>query len=320
MTSSIPIEVIYGAGILPVDLNNIFITDENSSDLIARAEEEGFPRNVCAWIKGIFATILQEPEIKTVIAVTQGDCSNMQALMEVLRLWDIETVPFDYPQERSPKAMKAQIGRLLERFGASWESAERAKRRLDAIRRKLIRLDELTWKENKIRGVENHLFLVSSSDFDSNPDAFESKLDAILEDAHKRNPLQEEVRLGYVGVPPIFSDLYDFVESMGARVVFNEIQRQFSMPHLNKDLVEQYLLYTYPYDIFTRIDDIREAIRERKIDGVIHYTQSFCHRQIQDLVLRKMLAIPILTVEGEDPGPINGRLKIRIEAFIDMLR
>lgn len=320
MTSSVPIEVIYGAGLLPVDLNNVFIANKKSSDLIATAEEEGFPRNVCAWIKGIFAAIIQDPELKTVIAVTQGDCSNTQALMEVLSLWDIETVPFDYPLERTPRAMKEQIERLLERFDASWESAEAEKKRLDFIRRKLARLDELTWKENKIRGAENHLFLVSSSDFDSDPDSFESRLDEALKAAVSRTPVKDEVRLGYVGVPPIFSDLYDFVESLGARVVFNEIQRQFSMPYFTKDLVEQYLLYTYPYDIFTRVNDIQHAIRQRNLDGIIHYTQSFCHRQIQDLVLRKKINVPILTIEGEDPGPIDGRLKIRIEAFIDMLR
>jgi benzoyl-CoA reductase/2-hydroxyglutaryl-CoA dehydratase subunit BcrC/BadD/HgdB len=320
MTSSVPIEVIYGAGLLPIDLNNVFITGRRPSDLISRAEEEGFPRSVCAWIKGIFAAIIQDPRLKTVIAVTQGDCSNTQALMEVLSLWGVETVPFDYPLERSPKTMKEQIERLLEQFGASWESAGAAKKRLDFIRRKLLRLDELTWKENKIRGAENHLFLVSSSDFDSDPDSFESKLDEALKTAVSRTPLKEDVRLGYVGVPPIFSDLYDFVESLGARVVFNEIQRQFSMPYLTNDLVEQYLLYTYPYDIFSRINDIQHAIRQRNLDGIIHYTQSFCHRQIQDLVLRKKLDIPILTIEGEDPGPIDGRLKVRIEAFIDMLR
>ena len=72
--------------------------------------------------------------------------------------------------------------------------------------------------------------------------------------------------------------------------------------------------------VFGRIDDIREAIHKRRIDGLIHYTQNFCHRQIQDLVLRRKLSAPILTLEGEEPGPINNRVKIRIEAFVDMLR
>ncbi len=320
MTSSIPVEVIYAAGHIPVDLNNIFITNENPSALIAQAEEEGFPRNVCAWIKGIFAVAKNDPLLDCVVAVTQGDCSNTHALMEVLSLWGKETFPFSYPLDRDKTEMRVQIERLMNRFGVSRERMDSSKERLDAIRRKLVELDTLTWAENKIHGRENHLFLVSSSDFDSDPDYFENNLDTFLQKAREREPLREEVRLGFLGVPPVFSDFYDYVESIGARVVFNEVQRQFSMPHYREDLVEQYVRYTYPYDIFGRIDDIREEVQKRGIRGLIHYTQSFCHRQIQDLVLRKKLEIPILTLEGEEPGPVNSRVKIRIEAFIDMLR
>jgi len=320
MTSSIPVEVLYAAGHTPVDLNNIFITNENPSGLIAQAEEEGFPRSVCAWIKGIFAVVKNDPLMDSVVAVTEGDCSNTHALMEVLSLWGKETFPFSYPLNRDKSELKLQIERLMRRFDVSWQEVEAAKTRLDAIRRNLVELDTLTWQENKVHGAENHLFLVSSSDFDSNPDVFEEKVNIFLRKARKRAPIREEVRLGFLGVPPVFTDFYEYVESIGARVVFNEVQRQFSMPNYSDGLVEQYIQYTYPYDVFGRIDDIREAVRKRRIDGLIHYTQSFCHRQIQDLVLRRKLSAPILTLEGEEPGPINNRVKIRIEAFVDMLR
>ena len=321
MTSSIPVEVLFAAGIIPVDLNNIFITHQNPGSLIARAEEEGFPRNVCGWIKGIFATVLDNPDIKSVIAVTQGDCSNTHALMEVLGIWGKETIPFDFPWDRTYTSMKRNIELLMDMFGVDWESVKTEKKRLDTIRRALVRLDDMTWRDNLVHGQENHLFLVSSSDFESDPDEFARKVDDFIREAEEsRKPFKDEVRLGYVGVPPIFSGFYEFIESLEARVVYNEIQRQFSMPYLTDDIVEQYLLYTYPYDMSARAADIREAVTTRSIDGIIHYTQSFCYRQIQDIVLRKLVQVPILTIEGEDPLPINDRLKIRIEAFIDMLR
>lgn len=319
MTSSIPVEVLFAADIIPVDLNNIFITHHHPGELITRAEEEGFPRNVCAWIKGIFSVALENPDMKSVIAVTQGDCSNTHALMEVLRLWGKETIPFDYPRDRKFESMKTHIEQLMERFGVGWNDVKAVKQRLDKIRVTLKRLDRMTWRDNVVHGEENHLFLVSSSDFESDPVAFEKKLSDFILEAECRAPIKDEVRLGYVGVPPVFSEFYGFVESLGARVVFNEIQRQFAMPYLTDDLVEQYLLYTYPYDMSVRAVDIQEAVKERNIDGIIHYTQSFCYRQIQDIILRKLVKIPILTIEGEDPLPINDRLKIRIEAFVDML-
>jgi benzoyl-CoA reductase/2-hydroxyglutaryl-CoA dehydratase subunit BcrC/BadD/HgdB len=79
-------------------------------------------------------------------------------------------------------------------------------------------------------------------------------------------------------------------------------------------------LYTYPYTIEGRIQDIQRAMRVRKLDGLIHYTQTFCYRQIYDILLRDALPIPILTLEGDRPGPLDGRSALRIETFVEMLR
>jgi len=320
MTTSIPVEVIFGANRIPVDLNNVFINYKKPLHLIGRAEEAGFPHTVCAWIKGIFGVLVEDAGLDTIVAVTQGDCSNTHALMDVLSAQGKKIVPFEFPYDRDYSTLSFHIEAFINRFNTGWEQAMKAKKRLDAIRRKLVTLDELTWRENKVSGLENHLFLVSSSDFNSNPEKFEKELDEFLERAKKRTACQSQVRLGYVGVPPIFSGLYEYLETLGAQVVFNEIQRQFSMPYLVDDLVEQYLLYTYPYNIYARLQDIQEAIEARKIDGIIHYTQSFCFRQIQDIVLREKLKIPVLTLEGENPGIIDDRTKTRIETFVDMLR
>ena len=58
-TTTIPLEILLAAGRTPVDLNNLFITGGKSLDLIETAEAEGFPRNVCNWIKGIYAAALE---------------------------------------------------------------------------------------------------------------------------------------------------------------------------------------------------------------------------------------------------------------------
>ncbi len=103
-------------------------------------------------------------------------------------------------------------------------------------------------------------------------------------------------------------------------MVFNEIQRQFSMPYESSDIVEQYLRYTYPYSIFCRLADIKAEIARRRIDGLIHYVQSFCFRQIQDIILRQEIKIPILTIEGDRPAPLDARTRLRLESFVEMLR
>ena len=319
ITSTLPVEVILAAGHVPVDLNNVFIQSPEPRELILQAEEAGFPRTVCSWIKGIYQVVMHHPEIPCIIGVTQGDCSNTHALLELLEQKGREVLPFEFPASRSAAELKAAIEGLMDLFGTDWETVMRTKRRLDRIRKKLTVLDELTWRENRVSGFENHLFLVSSSDFDSDPDRFEKELDAFLLKAEKRCNEPCAVRLGFLGVPPIVSGIHDFVEGLGAGVVFNEVQRQFAMPDLIEDLTDQYLAYTYPYGIAERIEDISRAIRQRNLDGLIHYTQSFCFRQIQDILLREMLPVPILTLEGDRPGPLDAQTRNRIEAFVEVL-
>ena len=320
LTSTIPVEIVLAAGCKPVDLNNLFITSRAPEKLIQQAEQAGFAHNICAWIKGIYAATL-EHHIPCVVAVTGGDCSNTTELAEVLERRGVQVIPFDFPLDRDRELLRRQMERLSEALGAPWSEVERIRARLSSIRQKLQELDRLTYEESRVTGLENHLFLVTSSDFNSDPETYEVELDRFLREAAARSPQEQgSVRLGYLGVPPILSDLYGFLESLGGRVVFNEVQRQFSMPWLEGDIVDQYLKYTYPYGIRGRVEDIRTAIEERRLDGLIHYTQTFCFRQIYDILLRESLPLPLLTIEGDKPGKVDSRTAVRLETFVEMLK
>lgn len=320
ITTTVPIEIILAGGCIPVDLNNLFIAQDSLS-LVYQAEMEGFPRNFCAWIKGIYSVVRQEG-ITRIMAVTQGDCSNTQALMETLVMHGVAIIPFAYPYDRDEELLRLQMERLLKIFNSSWSQVMRVKEQLDRIRQKVQEIDRLTWQENLVTGFENHFFQISCSDMQGDALSFEARLDQFLNDLSLRKSEQGKLRLGFIGVPPIFSDFYSFLEAQGARLVFNEVQRQFSMPGCGQgeDLVRQYLSYTYPYDIFGRIDDIKKQIQLRRLDGLIHYTQSFCFHRLEDLIIRKMIHLPILTLEGDNPGKIDERTKIRLESFLLMLQ
>ena len=318
-TTTIPLEILIAAQKTPVDLNNIFITHASQNDLLKHAEIDGFPRSMCSWVKGIYAVVIQA-EISEVIAVTQGDCSNTQALMETFAFKGIPTIPFFYPYDRDEELLAHSLKKLMQHYGVTNKQCIEAKSELDRIRRKVHLIDERTWKENIVSGHENHYFQVCTSDMNQNCTTFEGELDSFISVLETRSAFSEDIRLGYIGVPPIFSDLYSFIESLQGRVVFNETQRQFSMPYPASSLLQQYLQYTYPYDIFARIDDIKREVERRKIDGLIHYVQSFCFRQIEDTILKKTLKIPILTIEGDRPSPLDSRTRMKIEVFIEMLR
>ncbi|AJE02463.1 2-hydroxyacyl-CoA dehydratase family protein [Geobacter pickeringii] len=317
-TTTIPLEVILAAEKSPVDLNNVFITSPANNRMIEEAEVDGFPRSICSWIKGIYAAIL-ECGIKEIVAVTEGDCSNTRALMEVLSLRGVETVPFAYPHDRDPASVRFEIEKLMRHFGVGWDAVNLTRERLGRIRRKVREIDRLTWEENLVSGQENHYFQVCTSDMNGDPDRFEAEVESFLAGVQERTPFNDTVRLAFIGVPPIFDDLYPFIESLGARVVFNETQRQFAMPYDTPDLVEQYRAYTYPYDIFHRLSDILLELERRGVDAVIHYVQSFCFRQIEDMIVRQKIPLPVLTLEGDKPAPLDARTKIRIEGFLEML-
>ena len=319
ITATVPAEIILAAGMEPIDLNNLFISSELPRTLVAQAEASGFSYGICAWIKGIYTVVLNH-DIKDVICVTGGDCSNTIALGELLSRKGVRVISFEYPLEREREKLISQMDNLANELLTTWAEIEQIKVRLDRIRTKLRRLDRLTYDGNVVTGSENHMFLVSSSDFRGNPDRFENDLDQFLSEAEKREPINDEVRLGFVGVPPIFDGFYEHLESLGARVVFNEVQRQFSIPFDEEDIVERYLRYTYPYSMEGRLRDIKEEIHERRLDGLIHYTQTFCYRQIYDIILRESQSLPILTLEGDSPGKIDSRTAFRIETFVEMLR
>ena len=316
-TTSFPVEIVFAAGHTPVDLNNIFVTGSPAEDT-EFAEFNGYPRNVCAWIKGMYSVALKN-NINTVIGIVEGDCSNTHSLMDTLRDKDIDVITFSFPHQKNKKKLEEEIFRLENIFDVSHDKVLKAKRRLDRIRKKLVDLDKFTYSENKITGSENHYWLINSTDFQGAPDKFEKKLDTFLLEAENRQSFNFQNRLAFIGVPPIISDLYVFLESLDTNIVFNEIQRQFSMPYLEKNLINQYSKFTYPYSVFDRIKDIKQECKKRNIDGIISYVQSFCHRQIDNMLLRKYIDLPFLTLEGDQPGALDERSKLRIESFIEML-
>ena len=320
ITTTVPVEILLAAGYQPVDLNNVFITDPNPERLVNIAERAGFPLNCCSWIKGIYG-VCMDYGIDTVLCVTTGDCSNTIMLMEVLKLKGLKVIPFAYPDQPSPRRMQDTLEALAETLGTTLEAADRVRNELKPCRRLALKLDRLTWKDGLVSGFENHLWLVSTSDFNQDYHEYYHQLQELLAACQRRQPYPpDSLRLAYIGVPSVYAqDFYHHLESNGARVVFNEIQRQFAMPEPGNSLAEQYSNYTYPYSIYERLKDITTELKRRQVDGVIHYVQAFCYRGIGDIIFRDALKLPILTLEGNDDFFLTHHIKTRIEAFLDML-
>jgi benzoyl-CoA reductase/2-hydroxyglutaryl-CoA dehydratase subunit BcrC/BadD/HgdB len=321
ITTTVPLEVLIAAGYRPLDLNNILVSEPDPTRYITIAERAGFPLNCCSWIKGIYGVCIDKG-INNVLCVTSGDCSNIAMLMETLKLKGLHTMAFAYPDRPDIRLVQSVLEALAAATGTTLPAAEKIRRELRPVRDLVLRLDTLTWKENKVSGWENHLWLVSASDFNGDSIKYRQELLDLLDTCEKRQPCPaSETRLAYIGVPAVYArELYPFIEKQNARVVFNETQRQFAMPEPGKSLAEQYSNYTYPYSIQERIKDIKTEITRRRIDGIIHYVQAFCHRGIGDIVFRNAIDLPVLTLEGNADFFLNNHVKTRIEAFLDMIQ
>ncbi|MBD6955196.1 MAG: 2-hydroxyacyl-CoA dehydratase family protein [Thermoplasmata archaeon] len=317
ITTTVPLEPIIAGSHIPTDLNNIFITSKDPENYVSRAEVDGFPYNSCSWIKGLYTASI-EGKFDAVIGVVRGDCSNTESLLDFLQFRGIKVIPFTYPYDRSRRKMEDELKSFMEVLGSDRDRLSEVIREVDDARRIAWRIDEMT-VEDRVSGYENHYYLVNTSDFLGDISRYKDIAIKFINEAERRDRIEYNLRLGYIGVPPIFTDIYQFLENNGVHVVYNEVQRQFSMPFPDSDWIDKYIMYTYPYSVYDRLRDIKNEIRRRKIEGIIHYVQSFCHRQIIDYVIKDSLDIPVLTIEGNRPGKLDERTKIRIESFIDML-
>lgn len=320
ITTTIPVEVIFASGNTPIDLNNIVVSSSDMEKHMETAEREGFPKSMCAWIKGIFGVCINEG-VSEVVGVVEGDCSNTASLIEILKLHGINVVDFSYPRSRKLPDLKKKIQSFMDIYEVSEVEVEWWRLRLNIIREKVKELDELT-KEGKVSSYENHLFQVSCSDFWGNPNKFEAELEKVLHEARSKKEKRNFLKLAYLGVPPMTSDFYDYIETKGAKIVFNEVQREFTFPRYQKakNIYEQYLDYTYPYSMDFRLMNLEKDLDERDITGIIHYTQKFCHRALDNIVLKEKLPYPLINIESDRENKLDERTKIRLDAFIEMLK
>jgi len=320
ITTTVPVEVLLAAGYQPIDLNNVLVSAPDPTKYVTIAERDGFPLNCCTWIKGLYG-VCMDSGINDVLCVTNGDCTNTIMLMEVLKLKGKNTIPFAYPERPDAEQMDYVLEKLAATLGTTLQAAEKVRRKVKPARDLALKLDELTWKDNKVSGWENNLWLISTSDFNGDYLKYQKELQELIDKSTQRQHYpSQEIRIGYIGVPSVYAkEFYPYVEKHGARVVFNEVQRQFAMPEPGGSLAEQYTNYTYPYSINEHIADIKSELKKRRIDGIIHYVQAFCHRGIGDIVMRSAIKVPMLTLEGNADFFLNGHVKTRIEAFLDMI-
>lgn len=320
ISSTLPIEAVYASGRAVMDLNNRFIASADPAAYLASAARAGLPRTFCAWTRGVFAAAL-DSGCARIVLVGGGDCTHARVMGERLAALGLPVSHFSFPFTPDRAFLKRETEDLCARLGTTLPAAERTHRAFAPIRAALRELDELTFDGGRVGGFENHVRLIAGSDLAGDPARFAAELDAFLRAARRRRRAAgRTVRLGVIGIPPVFPDLHSLLEEGGAAVVYNELSYEFSMAEPAKNLLDQYMNYTYPYALDLRLERIRREAARRNLDGLVHYSQSFCFHRTEHEFFAERLGLPVVLVEGHDPGPVDPRTRTRLHAFLESFR
>jgi hypothetical protein len=147
--------------VTPCDLNNIFVSDPDPLHFVALAEKEGFPTNMCNWVKGLYG-VVRESRIDTVVTVLEGDCSNTRALAEILDYRGVRTVPFSFPYDREREGLEREIAKFMRAFGVDEGRLPEIEREVRAVRESLAHRP-YDLGERLVTGMENNLWQLCAS-------------------------------------------------------------------------------------------------------------------------------------------------------------
>ncbi|MCE8425040.1 MAG: 2-hydroxyacyl-CoA dehydratase [Candidatus Methanoperedens sp.] len=303
ITALVPPELIFACGQEPFDVNNVIPASRS------------YPVNkLCAWT-AIWKEMITKGEIRidSFIVVAGGDCHNALVDGQKASRSGIPTHFFFYPFDGDPQYMESELYDLSYFLG-SIQKPELFKEIIEL--KKIGKKIDKKRSAGKISPGEAFRSLISFSDLCGDINKFRKDIASIKEiKIHMNN------RVAMIGVPPIYHDFHEIAQSLGLHIVFDELPSEF-IRHTGKDiksLARDYCDYTFARPLDLRIEFLQKELERRKIDGIIHYTQFSCHHMLEDEVFREELDFPILTIQGDLPGKTPQQIKLRLEAFREML-
>ncbi len=303
ITALVPPELIFACGGKAIDINNVIPGSKK------------YPKNkLCAWT-AIWKEMLihKEIAIDSLIVVAGGDCHNALVDGQKAAMSGLPTHFFFYPFDGNTQYLESQLFKLSDflggiRYPEKFNEIRDLKKFAQEIDNKRIR--------GKIKGSEVFRVLISSSDLLGNLNDFRRSISSI-----KEGDIELNNRVALIGVPPIYHDFHEVIEFLGMQIVFDELPYEFTRHSGTeiKELAQDYCNYTFARPLEFRLNFLRDELQKRKVDGIIHYTQFACHHMLEDEVIRRELDYPILTIQGDMPGSTPHQIKLRLEAFREML-
>lgn len=347
----VPEEIVVGAGGACYGLCG------GSNATVADAETE-LPRNICPLIKSAHGFKLQRTCAYTQSAdfiYGETTCEAKKKTWEILgkhhpvhvmniphmkrekdlKMWQEEIKEFkEHIEEVSER--KLSLNEMLE--GTRIINAKRsALQRLDSLRSMNPEVMPLSGKDG---------LFITQMGFLDDPVRYTQKVNELCDELEMRIKEENSVfpkgtpRIIVLGTPlaPPNWKLHNAVENSGGAIINEEgcIGHRYFKDNVDIEGVtsedEMYARLMQRYSkidcaCFTpntgRIDKIVQMYKDRKADGVIYYTLSFCHTYNVEshLVTEAMQkeGIPCLVIESDYSPEDAGQIKTRVEAFLESI-
>ncbi|UCE37910.1 MAG: 2-hydroxyacyl-CoA dehydratase [Thermoplasmata archaeon] len=303
ITALIPPELIFACGKKPCDINN-FVPLSNLQ-----------PSNkLCAWTAIWRDMILKnELALEYLVVVAGGDCHNALVDGQKVEMKGLPTFFLFYPFDDDSDYLKDQLEELTVFLGGIKE--HKAFKEVKEIKKKILEIDDKRIA-GKISAEKAFEIMVSASDLRGDISEFERLLENV-----KEEDIDFLSRIALLGVPPIYPDFHENLASLGLHVVYDELPYEFvRLSGVNIDeLAKSYCNYTFARNLDFRLKFLEKELKRRRVDGIIHYTQFACHHLLEDDIFRKNLNYPFLTIQGDMPKKTTKQVKLRLEAFSEML-
>ena len=341
-----PTELAVAAGAIPLPLCG------TRNDPIAAAEES-LPRNLCPLIKSSYGFAVTDTCAffrASDLIVGDTTCDGKKKMFELLGRWKTTHV-LQLPQNQETRLSLTLWKHELERFRKIVEqttetriddeklrAAIRLMNRERHTRKMLMDVNKMDPAPLKGSQLLDILFKVGFlADKEKGISFMEEVASEVLKGSLTGNEMAKRrgKRILLTGVPVgLGSDkIVKIVEQLGADIVAFEncsgYKQAFTVDETKEPmdaLSEQYL--ATPCSVMSpnhgRFELLKEMIRDFDVDGVIDLTWQACHTYnveafLIDEVIQEALGIPSLHLETDYAESDTEQLRVRIEAYIEML-
>lgn len=332
-----PIELIHAAGFLPVRIHGGMTRIEHASALV--------PNFVCPYMRTSLERALRG-EYNYLSGVIQGytcdvPCGMMNIWEENVKLGLFHTVPLPYNAGESARAFYRQtLNELIDKLAKAGgktdsTSLEQSLDLYGEIRSNLLRLHELRF-QNRLALSARDFYTIVEAGFSLPPEEYRIHLANFI-----INVLGDKKAAPASGIPVLISGsiieqmwIFDLLEAAGGQVVADDLCNGYrfcepadgtGIDPLDR-LIDRYT-HRFPCParsiVGDRITQVKGLVERSGAKGVIFLFQKFCTPHLADYPALaeefKNDGIPVLLVEIDESGNIEGQLKTRFEAFFEII-